>query len=425
MAIRKKHMVLTGLIALTAITLSMNRIHARHPDTDVNHHPSVITSHQLDGFIQAYSQRGRHRTGSEVAKRDATWLRGILQDNGYKVSVENYAFTRVVAPDAKVILKLLNKRVLLGMPLYNAKPIKRGGTWGRLGAVNSGGSVALFHLYVTLPTNTITQSMIRANHQDFRKLLSSAHNKVVIAITQGASTGLAPIDVNLNEHYNVPVILLSNSHGNLLEMQAKINKKVKIIAPLRYQPAMSSNLMAIRRGSDPQLRPILVLVSRNAWYEAAAGQGTGLAAWLATAVAQSAKHPKRSVIFVALSGNELGHLGYAKFMRQHADLIKQAKVAIYVGGNIAAGSRPHYVVKVTSPSLRNLVSSIFSSAHIQNAFYSHFNSKLGKTVSVISINGMRNPCYHLTCDTWPTNVNIQAEVDFARALNQMVTKVSG
>jgi len=81
-----------------------------------------------------------------------------------------------------------------------------------------------------------------------------------------------------------------------------------------------------------------VMTPRSGWYWCASERGGGIACWLE--IMRTLRHAslKRSVLFVASSGHELGHLGIDAYIARRAGIVKRAAAWLHLGANIGAAT---------------------------------------------------------------------------------------
>lgn len=377
---------------------------------------------EIREFIQFYSQQGNQRTGSAADKRTLSWMEKLLKNDGYQIKFQSFPFIQTTQSKATITFKMLDYRTLEGMTLYNSEATHSDGLAAQLGEVDQHGYVPIFHYFVMLPNENATRELIRNNHREFAELLSSNKYPAVVVITQANKRGLAPFNINLHNYYHIPIILLSSSFGNLLETEAKINKKVFIKAENKQKESVGYNLIATLKGKNPNLKPLIIMVSRNTWWRGSAERGTGIAAFLAVAKKISFLHPQRSVIMVAVGGNELGHLGYSQFLREYKSLVNAAYAWIYIGANIAGQPPSALSIKTNDRKLYHRIENILTMQGFTNAMVAMKSSNI--KIPFVSFAGFTNECYHLRCDKWPTTVSIDNEMAFIKMLDNLASYLS-
>lgn len=418
--------------ALANVHDSISSINSHSSDVS-SHSMTPVTVEELTHYIKTYARQGHHRTGSKVDHQSAEWMKSILENHHIKVGLETFSLLRPVAGKARLVLENKPKpRILFGMPMLNSSDTGDVGLSSRLGNVGEMGIIPVFNMYVLLPTKTISGKLILENRAEFHRMLRSRKYPAIIVATHGGKSGLAPFNLSLRHHYQTPVILVSSAFSNLLEMKAKMEAGIRVITNIKRERANASNVIAKIPGSNPKLKPLVVLTPRSAWWNAAAERGTAIAAWLTLAKRIKQIHPQRTVYFVALTGHELGYMGLKHFITTHPKLVSSAKAWVEIGANIAAAPTAHYYVQASSHRLQRLAEQAFHANHINNAIMVRPHHKPIGAISVldkhngqyIAFVGYSNDCYHLNCDTWPKAVNMGGELRFTQALIQIVKKLS-
>jgi len=394
--------------------------------------PTPITFEQIDYYVKRFSTQGLHRSGSKIDKRTGLLLEHFLKKDGLKITREPFTFRRPISGGGMVSMKIdkINSRIMPGMP-YLASP-STGGRNRRaaLGFVGEDGKIPVIHIYVT-PASA--NAKLRATSlKRFKDAVASGRYPAVIGVTQGGYSGLIPLMINLNKKYKTPAILLSSALGNFVEIYAEINNLVTYRTTIRYEKAKAYNLMSTVTGTDPSLKPLVIVTSRSAWWSAAAERGTGVAAWLATAKRMAQVHPKRTVIFVSTTGQEYYSLGLKKFLATHPNLVSNAYGWIYIGANVGTKPLPKFVIQGSSRRMRRLVHRAFEDNNLENirwakekkALVPPLNQAYQHADHSVIIAATNNKCFRMTCDKWPSNVNIEATLSFSKALAQIVQELS-
>lgn len=394
--------------------------------------PTPITFEQIDYYIKRFATQGLHRAGSKIDKRTARVLENFLKKDGLKVTMESFTFRRPVSGGGMVSMKIdkINSRIMPGMP-YLSSP-STGGTNRRapLGFVGEDGKIPVIHIYVT-PASA--NAKLRATSlKRFKDAVASGRYPAVIGVTQGGYSGLIPLMIDLSKKYKTPAILLSSALGNFVEIYAEINNPVTYRTTIRYENSKAYNLIATIEGSDPKLKPLVILTSRSSWWSAAAERGTGIAAWLAVAKRMSQVQPRRTLLFVSTTGQEFFSLGLKKFLAAHPELVNNAYGWIYIGANVGTKPVPHFVIQGSSRRMRRLVYRAFEDNNLEhirwaegkNALIPPLNQAYQNTDHSLIIAATNNKCFRMTCDKWPSNVNIEVTLSFAKALVQIVQELS-
>ncbi len=181
-----------------------------------------------------------------------------------------------------------------------------------------------------------------------------------------------------------PVIRIYNRAGrSLLTGQGELRVTLHVKAPVRHDVALR-NVAGILRGSDPALRDQFVIVSAhydhlgikppgpgNQIFHGANDDASGVASLVEIAKALGAGvHPKRSVLFLALFGEEEGLLGSAYYVRH--PLIPLARTVADINmeqlGRTDSSDGPEIAkFALTGPSYSNLQEMMGPAAKIAGA----------------------------------------------------------
>lgn len=388
-------------------------------------------SSTLAKWIEDYS-RQNHRTGSKEDADTANWLKEAFAENNIECALDPFTFKRPVTEEAMLVLNTLPHPLNMeGMALLNSQSTAASGYTGVVGSEKENNVVPVIYRYVMMPDRTVTQQFMQKNREDVEKVLSDTRYPAVIIITQGNKEGFAPFNIDLSHSYPRPVILLSSIYADDIELQSKINLSMRLTTAIRRREATAFNVVAKILGTDPNLKPLILVVNRSAWYRAAAEHGSALAAMLYVAERLKKVPPVRTVYFLALTGHEFGDLGLKQFETSYPGLVQNAYAWVAIGDNIAAEQNPSYTFYVNTKDFKNAAVTAFTRNHIYPLHvYQQFpaSSRLGQILSqnkvpFLQISGMSNRCFHMDCDKWPNAVNLGSEEKFARSLLQLVNQL--
>jgi Zn-dependent M28 family amino/carboxypeptidase len=121
----------------------------------------------------------------------------------------------------------------------------------------------------------------------------------------------------------------------------KLNQKAKLVAKYKSTKGFSSNVVGLLEGSDPKLKEEAVLFSAHydaygkegdKIYHGAADNALGTAEMLAVAEAYSKMKPKRSMIFLAVTGEEYGLYGSKYWAKKPTWDIKRVAANLNLDG---------------------------------------------------------------------------------------------
>ncbi len=80
------------------------------------------------------------------------------------------------------------------------------------------------------------------------------------------------------------------------------------------------------------------MTPRSGWYACSSERGGGIACWLEVMRALAATPARRSVLFVASSGHELGHLGIDAYIARRSGIVGNTIAWVHLGANIGAAT---------------------------------------------------------------------------------------
>lgn len=121
----------------------------------------------------------------------------------------------------------------------------------------------------------------------------------------------------------------------------KLNQKAKLVAKYKSTKGISNNVVGYIEGSDPKLKEEAVLfsahydaygVENGKIYHGAADNALGTAEMLAVAEAYSKMKPKRSMIFLAVTGEEYGLYGSKYWAKKPTWDIKKVTANLNLDG---------------------------------------------------------------------------------------------
>jgi hypothetical protein len=280
---------------------------------------------RIAAVIGEYESQGFHRTATGVDQASAQWLASQVERAGLKPTLEPFNLSRV---DPLVSSLEGGGRRIVGLPLFDAAFTPQSGVSGRLGPLNSSAEIGLTDTAVNAAGSGALGDARRANQ-----------HKAIVAITRGRRPGLCPSNADsFLSPFGPPVLQVSSEEREWLTDHANRGTKVQLIVSVARNDAVAQNVTAELTGSDTTLAPIVVMTPRSGWYWCASERGGGIACWLEIMRGLRVTPLKRSVLFVASSGHELGHLGIDAFIHQRPGIVKRASAWLHLGANIGAAT---------------------------------------------------------------------------------------
>lgn len=398
-------------VALGALAVPAVRVAAQAlPDVAVD---------ELARVIQAYDRQGIHRTGTDVDRASADWLRAEAERRGARASLEPFALPRFDPVAAHVEI---GGRRIEGLPLFDGGTTGAGGVGGRLGEEASGAPLIVIRL---------DGPAISSEGRSIEPLRRSNRARGIIAVTAGAHTGLSPSNaLRFTEPYGVPVLQVGSEHEPWLREQVSEGAEATLVVHAIRTDATASNVVATLGGSGANLPPLYVITPRSGWWHCASERGGGIACWLAAITAVRAASPIRPVVFIASSGHELGHLGLDAALDARPGIIKQAAAWIHLGANIgAAGGRAR--LQASDPSIAAMAVSALNEAAAPQVDRAPQGTVPAGEARNLHVGGGRylsllgsSPYFHNMADRWPDAVDLSAVHRFGRAMAACAIRLS-
>ncbi len=275
---------------------------------------------RIANVIREYEAQGFHRTGTNVDHASGDWLSEEVGRAGVRATLEPFALDRV---DPVSCTLTIEDRRIEGLPLFDGAFTSAAGIDGTLGV-----DIAL--------TETAVNAAARGALGDARR---ASRYRAIVAITKGRTPGLCPsnADAFLNP-FGPPVLQVSSEEGTWLVEQARLGAAARLVAHVDRVAATANNATAEILGTQPALPPLVVMTPRSGWYTCSSERGGGIACWLEVMRALAATPARRSVLFVASSGHELGHLGIDAYIARRSGIVGNTIGWVHLGANIGAAT---------------------------------------------------------------------------------------
>ena len=275
--------------------------------------------------IVEYGQQGFHRAGTDVDRGSGDWLFEQVRGIGLTAARESFELNRI---EPGPCFLAIGERRIEGLPLFDAAFTDDAGVRGQLGALDSDAEIGL----VEAPPNTAAAGALGQARRQPR-------HRALVCVTRGGRPGLCPNNADFFlTPYGPPVVQVSSEHAAFLSEQAERRTTITLQATARREKTSAFNVSASIGGQDPALPPLVVMTPRSGWYACASERGGGIACWLEMMRALTRPAPRRSVLFVASSGHELGHLGIDAFVERRPGIVSNSVGWIHLGANIGAAT---------------------------------------------------------------------------------------
>jgi hypothetical protein len=294
------------------------------PAASQNGNDSSVTR-QIANVIREYEEQGFHRTATTADQVSGDWLAGQVRQAGLVPALEPFPLMRV---DLVTNALIVADRRIEGLALFDGTFTSASGVSGRLGTLETNSEIGLTQTAVNAAATGPLGEARRANR-----------HKAIIAVTRGVRAGLCPSNADsFVRAFGPPVLQVSSEDASWITERAKDGIDVRVIAYVTRSSATANNVTAELRGTDPTLPPVVVMTPRSGWYACASERGGGIACWLEIMRGLRNTRLKQSVLFVASSGHELGHLGIDAYIDRRPGLVKNAAGWLHLGANIGAAT---------------------------------------------------------------------------------------
>ncbi|MFT5212064.1 MAG: hypothetical protein ACI9CE_003806 [Flavobacterium sp.] len=373
-------------------------------------------------IIRQYSAQGIHRTGTDVDRENAEWLKKKFDSLGVDTEFNCFAFKRIVNSDTALIIgtKRINAE-----PLYDSSYTDVMGLQGTLGKL---GSKADFGVIMSPPQHESEQG--RMIH---KARLEGKHKAIIICTPAQMPSGITTMNAeNFTQPFGPPVIQISNADWQSVQSAIKDTSTATLIANCKLVDAEAINVCATVRGSDERLAPLVIMTPRSGWWSCASERGGGIACLLEIMREVKRQGRQRDVIFTANTGHELSHIGLDHYLAHNSSLIADAYMWIHLGANFAAKYTRGIRTQFSSESAKGLVSKILDKYQLQPVSETpighrpfgearNIHDHKGNYISLLGGNAL----FHHPNDVWPESVDLdttakwtEAYVDIALSLAQ-------
>ena len=315
-------------------------------------HTAGATADRIARVIREFEQQGFHRTGTDVDLQSGDWLREQVRQAGAAPASEPFPLSRV---DLIANVLVVGDRRIEGVPLFDGTFTDARGVPGRLGSLGSDAEIGL--------AETAVNAAGRGPLGDARR----AHrHKAIVAVTRGRRPGLCPSNAeSFLQPFGPPVLQVSSEDAAWLGEQASRGAEGRLIAQVTRTAATAVNVTAAIQGVNPALAPLVVMTPRSGWYWCASERGGGIACWLEVMRALQRVPPARSILFVASSGHELGHLGINAFVDRRPGIVAKAAGWMHFGANVGAATDPSNLVQSSDDDFDAMLSRAMAASGLE------------------------------------------------------------
>lgn len=283
---------------------------------------------QIVADIRGWDAIEDHRTGTEGDAATSEWLAGLARDAGGTPQVQAFPFNRWVLGNCAVAV---NGRGADGVPLFDGGITGPAGVEGTLASLADGDAgIGIGRIGNAAPPGA-NERFARA------RATGNCAALVAVAAMDADVPGLALQNADrFVDPFGPPVLQVASQEGNWLLNAAARGVSASVVVDVALEPATASNVVVRIAGRDPSFAPMVVMTPKSAWWTCTAERGGGIVIWLALLRHFATNPPRRTVVFTANTGHELGHTGLDHFLQETPALAKAAHVWIHLGANFVA-----------------------------------------------------------------------------------------
>jgi hypothetical protein len=380
--------------------------------------PARDLEDRISRIIHQYSQQGFHRTGTSIDRASADWLGERVREVGCTPAREPFPLSRV---DLVACALIAGDHRIEGIPLFDAAFTDASGIRGHLGPSHGEADIGVADTAPNAAASGPLGEARRANRL-----------KAIVCVTRGERPGLCPSNADsFVRPFGPPVLQISSEHASWLGDQAQRRTAVQLVAHVKRTAASSFNVTTAIAGADRTLSPLVISTPRSGWYSCASERGGGIACWLEAMRALRAARLRRTVIFVAFSGHELGLLGMHAFVDRRPDIISTATSWIHFGANIGAAIGPGNRLAASGDDIEQMAAAEMASAGLDVDVRAPRGTIPGGEAEVVHREGGRyvavtgrNALFHNPEDRGPGAVDPAVVAKFSRAFVSMAQSMA-
>ena len=281
---------------------------------------SSVEERRIRHWIDLWDNSNQHRTGTDGDRETTAWLAQEISDLGAKPIIHEFPFNRRVPHSACVSI---GTTTLDGVPMFDGGTTSDEGVTGVVSQSAQEGCVYLF--------NPRRPDIFLDELRRDPRILG------ILVESYLAGPRLALLNADRYENpFGPPVLQVSSDHGSLLVEAAMREENAKLVVRFDEENTTATNVQTTVEGLEKELPPLVVMTPKSAWYTCTAERIGGIVSWLECIRQCVSQQPKRTVIFTANTGHELGHVGLKRYLESDSSLIARSWLWVHFGANFAA-----------------------------------------------------------------------------------------
>ena len=377
---------------------------------------------QIAADIRGWDAIEDHRTGTEGDAATSKWLAGLVREAGAMPQVQSFAFQRWVLGTCSVSV---DGRHVEGVPLFDGGITGSAAVEGALAPLTNGDAgIGVGQIGNAAPVGA-NQRFARA------RAAGECPALVAVAAMDAEVPGLALQNADrFVEPFGPPVLQVASEEGDWLLGAAARGESASVVVDVALEAATASNVVARIPGQDPSLAPVVVMTPKSAWWTCTAERGGGIVIWLALLRHFAANQPKRTVVFTANTGHELGHTGLDHFMQENPALPKAAHVWVHLGANFVAKDSERRL-QTSDAGLQALAEQSMAAHSVPpQSIRAPGERPFGEARNVYDAGGRylswlgSNRWFHHPTDRWPDTIDLDAADRLTKAMLEIASAIA-
>ena len=377
---------------------------------------------QIVADIRGWDAIEDHRTGTEGDAATSAWLAGLARDAGAKPEVQAFAFDRWVLGNCAVAV---NGRGADGVPLFDGGMTGPAGVQGTLATLADGEA--------GIGVGQIGNAAPPGANERFARARAAGNCPALVAVAAMDSDvpGLALQNADrFVDPFGPPVLQVASQEGHWLLSAAARGESAMVVVDVALESATASNVVASIAGRDATLAPVVVMTPKSAWWTCTAERGGGIVVWLALLRHFAANQPRRTVIFTANTGHELGHTGLDHFLEESPALAKAAHVWIHLGANFVAKDSERRL-QTSDAGLQALAEQSMAAHDVRpQTIRSPGERPFGEARNIYDGGGRylswlgSNRWFHHPTDRWPDTIDLDSANRMTQAMLEIANTIA-
>ena len=297
---------------------------------------------QLVEDMHVWDARAEHRTASDGDLSTSQDLVELISMPQCQPKILSFSMQKRSPEDCYI---QINRSRIGGIPLFDGGATS-GEVQGKLVPLGEDGDIAVGYVNASGAGREANRLLEQRQNQNY---------KALVGISRHSEPGIAMINADsFTNPSGLPVLIVDATHEKSLISAADRNETAQVKVEFTTSTAQATNVEVRIAGSQSDASPIVVMTPKSSWWTSTAERCGGIACWLACVREVARSIPKRTVIFTANTGHELGHLGLDTFLTENPTLAQSARAWVHFGANFASKDG-QLRIQYSNESLGNLM----------------------------------------------------------------------